>query len=106
MPGGYDHNWMLRHSSGLHQAAIAYDPASGRTLEVTTNKPGTRFYAGNFLDGSLVGRGGIVYGKHAGFCLETQHFPDSPNQPAFLSTILRAGETFRSRSRYAFGVRP
>lgn len=71
MPGGYDHNWMLRHSSGLHQAAIAYDPASGCTLEVTTNKPGTRFYAGNFLDGSLVGRGGIVYGKHAGFCLET-----------------------------------
>ena len=106
MPGGYDHNWMLRQSSGLHQAAIAYDLASGRTLEVTTDQPGTRFYAGNFLDGSLVKRGGIVYGKHAGFCLETQHFPDSPNLPAFLSIMLRAGETFRSRSRYAFGARP
>ena len=106
VPGGYDHNWVLNQASGWHQAATAYDPASGRTLEVTTDQPGVQFYAGNFLDGSLIGRGGIVYGKHAGFCLETQHFPDSPNQPAFPSTVLRPGETLRSRSCYAFGARP
>lgn len=90
----------------MHQAAIAYDSASGRTLEVTTDQPGVRFYAGNFLDGSLVGRGGIVYGKHAGFCLETQYFPNSPNQRAFSGTVLPAGGTFRSCSRFAFGVPP
>ena len=106
VPGGYDHNWVLRPPAGLHPAATAYDPASGRTLVVSTDQPGVQFYVGNFLDGSLVGRGGVAYGKHAGFCLETQHFPDSPNQPGFPSTVLRPGETFRSRSRYAFGVRP
>ena len=106
VPGGYDHNWVLNTDTGPLGSAHAYDPASGRTLTVTTDQPGVQFYAGNFLDGSLVGRGGVAYGKHAGFCLETQHFPDSPNQPAFPSTVLRPGHTLRSRSRYAFGVRP
>ena len=102
VPGGYDHNWVLNPAS---PAARVYDPASGRTLDVTTDQPGIQFYTGNFLDGSLVGKGGTVYGPHAGFCLETQHFPDSPNQPGFPSTILRPGEVFRSSTVYQFGVR-
>ena len=106
VPGGYDHNWVLNEATGSHRAAHVYDPASGRTLEVTTDQPGVQFYAGNFLDGSLVGRGGVAYGKHAGFCLETQHFPDSPNQPAFPGTVLRPGQAFRSRSTYTFGLQP
>ena len=105
VPGGYDHNWVLRGGPGPHPAARVYDPASGRTLTVTTDQPGVQLYSGNFLDGSLVGRGGVGYGRHAGFCLETQHFPDSPNQPAFPNTVLRPGETWRSRTAYAFGVR-
>jgi aldose 1-epimerase len=82
-----------------------YEPVSGRTLEVTTDEPGIQFYTGNFLDGTLTGKGGTTYGKHAGFCLETQHFPDSPNQPTFPNTVLKPGETFRSTSVYKFGVR-
>jgi aldose 1-epimerase len=103
--GGYDHNWVLNTATGQHAAASVYEPVGGRTMEVTTNQPGVQFYTGNFLDGSLTGKGGTVYGKHAGFCLETQHFPDSPNQPKFPSTTLKAGETFRSTSSYKFGVR-
>ncbi len=105
VPGGYDHNWMLNAATGQHAAASVYDPASGRTLDVTTDQPGIQFYTGNFLDGSLTGKNGTVYGQYAGFCLETQHFPDSPNQPQFPSTVLRPGETFHSMSRYQFGVR-
>jgi aldose 1-epimerase len=106
VPGGYDHNWVLNGSSeGQHAAATVYDPASGRTMEVTTDEPGIQFYTGNFLDGSLKGKGGAVYGLHGGFCLETQHFPDSPNQPKFPSTILKPGETLHSTSIYTFGVR-
>ncbi|WP_210520030.1 aldose epimerase family protein [Hymenobacter terricola] len=105
VPGGYDHNWVLNTATGQHSAATVYEPVTGRTLEVTTDQPGIQFYTGNFLDGSLKGKGGTVYGKHAGFCLETQHFPDSPNEPRFPNTILKPGETFHSTSTYTFGVR-
>ena len=105
VPGGYDHNWILNTPTGQHAAATVYEPATGRTMEVTTDQPGIQFYTGNFLDGTLTGKGGTVYGKNAGFCLETQHFPDSPNQPKFPSTVLKPGETFHSVSTYKFGVR-
>ncbi|TGE23620.1 galactose mutarotase [Hymenobacter metallicola] len=108
VPGGYDHNWVLNAGTGggQHPAASVYDPASGRTLEVFTTEPGVQFYTGNFLDGTLTGKGGTKYGKHAGFCLETQHFPDSPNQPKFPSTTLQPGQTLKSTTTYKFGVRP
>ena len=105
VPGGYDHNWVLNGGTGQHAAATVYEPVSGRTLAVTPDQPGIQFYTGNFLDGTLKGKGGTVYGKHAGFCLETQHFPDSPNQPKFPSTVLKPGEPFHSVSTYKFGVR-
>ena len=105
VPSGYDHNWILNTPTGQHAAATVYEPATGRTMEVTTDQPGIQFYTGNFLDGTLTGKGGTVYGKNAGFCLETQHFPDSPNQPKFPSTVLKPGETFHSVSTYKFGVR-
>ncbi|ALW84587.1 galactose mutarotase [Hymenobacter sedentarius] len=106
VPGGYDHNWVLNNAATpQHAAATVYEPITGRTMEVTTDEPGIQFYTGNFLDGTLKGKGGTVYGKHAGFCLETQHFPDSPNQPKFPSTVLKPGETFHSVSTYKFGVR-
>ncbi|MFD1469078.1 galactose-1-epimerase [Hymenobacter caeli] len=105
VPGGYDHNWVLNQATGQHPAATVYDPASGRTLEVTTDQPGVQFYTGNFLDGTLTGHSGTVYGQHAGFCLETQHFPDSPNQPKFPSTELKPGETYHTATTYTFGVR-
>ena len=105
VPGGYDHNWVLNQATGQHAAATVYDPASGRTMTVTTDQPGIQFYIGNFLDGTLTGKGGTVYGKNAGFCLETQHFPDSPNQLGFPDTILRPGKTFQSTTVYQFAVR-
>ncbi|MDJ0365346.1 aldose epimerase family protein [Hymenobacter sp. H14-R3] len=105
VPGGYDHNWVLNQATGQHSAATVYEPTTGRTMEVTTDEPGVQFYTGNFLDGSLTGKNGTVYGKHAGFCLETQHFPDSPNQPKFPSTVLKPGETYHTTTSYTFGVR-
>jgi aldose 1-epimerase len=105
VPGGYDHNWVLNQATGQHSAATVYEPTTGRTMEVTTDEPGVQFYTGNFLDGSLTGKGGVVYGKHAGFCLETQHFPDSPNQAKFPSTILKPGQTYHTTTSYTFGVR-
>jgi aldose 1-epimerase len=105
VPGGYDHNWVLNKATGQHSAATVYEPTTGRTMEVTTDEPGVQFYTGNFLDGTLKGKDGVVYGKHAGFCLETQHFPDSPNQPKFPSTILKPGETYHTTTSYTFGVR-
>jgi aldose 1-epimerase len=88
--GGFDHNFVLNGSGeGMHLAARVVDPASGRTLTVTTTQPGVQFYSGNFLDGTSLSPSGKPYNKHAGFCLETQHFPDSPNQPSFPSTVLR-----------------
>ncbi|MCA1560897.1 MAG: galactose mutarotase [Acidobacteria bacterium] len=102
---GYDHNWVLtRRGAGLQPAARLTDPASGRTLEVATTEPGMQFYAGNFLDGTLTGKGGHVYKHRAGLCLETQHFPDSPNQPSFPSTILQPGLEYRSKTVFTFGV--
>ncbi|MBX6364107.1 MAG: galactose mutarotase, partial [Gemmatimonadetes bacterium] len=102
---GYDHNFMLdRSGPGLTLAARVLEPTTGRTLEVYTTEPGVQFYSGNFLDGTITGKGGKVYGHRSGFCLETQHFPDSPNQPSFPSTILRPGEVYRSRTVLVFGV--
>jgi aldose 1-epimerase len=103
--GGYDHNWVLnRKGSGLQLAARVTEPRTGRTLEVATTEPGIQFYSGNFLDGKLTGKGGAVYKHRTGFCLETQHFPDSPNQPKFPSTILKPGEEYKTRTVFTFGV--
>lgn len=104
--GGYDHNFVLNNSggTGLHLAAHVEDPESGRTLTVTTTEPGVQFYSGNFLDGSATGASGTPHLKHAGFCLETQHFPDSPNQPNFPSTTLSPGQTMHSETVFTFGV--
>jgi len=105
---GYDHNYVLDRPPGsegaLHPAARVTDPGSGRVLEVETTEPGLQLYSGNQLDGSLTGTGGAAYGPRAGLCLETQHFPDSPNQPGFPSTVLRPGEVYRSATVYRFGV--
>ena len=106
---GYDHNWVLDRSSseggdGLALAArLAHEP-SGRVLEILTTEPGVQFYSGNFLEGSLVGTAGLAWRQGDGLCLETQHFPDSPNQNGFPSTILRPGEVFRSTTLHRFGV--
>ncbi|MGB8029557.1 MAG: aldose epimerase family protein [Terracidiphilus sp.] len=103
--GGYDHNWVLNGKIGtLHLAAIVTDSVSGRELTVETTEPGVQFYSGNFLDGSFTGRHGVKYTKHSGLCLETQHFPDSPNHPDFPSTVLRPGETMHSTTTLTFGV--
>ncbi|MBN2244610.1 MAG: galactose mutarotase [Candidatus Aminicenantes bacterium] len=101
--GGYDHNFVLsKEEDEFIFAAQAHDPASGRIMEVFTTEPGIQFYSGNFLDGSILGKAGKVYKKHYGFCLETQHFPDSPNQPEFPSTILSPGEQYTSKTVYKF----
>ena len=104
--GGYDHNFVLNGEAGaLKLAARVADPVSGRVMEVHTTEPGIQFYTGNFLDGSITGKG-VSYERRSGFCLETQHFPDSPNQDGFPSTILRPGETYTSRTIYSFDVLP
>ena len=103
--GGYDHNFVLRGEGGkLRTAARVYEPQSGRLMEVLTTQPGMQFYSGNFLDGTLVGKGGRAYTKNSGCCFETQHFPDSPNQPHFPSTVLRPGEKFHHTTIYRFSV--
>lgn len=104
---GYDHNFVLNNSSGaLALAARVEEPTSGRVLEVWTTEPGVQFYTGNFLDGSLTGKGGVKINQRAGFCLETQHFPDSPNQPNFPSTVLKPGQTYRSTTTWKFSAKP
>jgi aldose 1-epimerase len=104
--GGYDHNWVLNDYDGsLRLVARAHEPTSGRVMEVYTTEPGMQFYSGNFLDGSNVGKGGVPYQHRTGFCLETQHFPDSPNHPEFPSTVLRPGEVYESTTIYRFSVR-
>jgi aldose 1-epimerase len=104
--GGYDHNFVLRSGGGtLALAAHVEEPESGRIMEVWTDQPGIQFYTGNFLDGTVVGKGGHAYGKHAAFCLETQHFPDSPNQPNFPSTVLRPGQDYRTVTVYKFSAK-
>jgi aldose 1-epimerase len=105
LAGGYDHNYVLDAGGGaLAPAATVLEPDSGRVMEVLTTEPGLQLYSGNFLDGSWPGKGGRIHGQRTGFCLETQHFPDSPNQPAFPSTILRPGQIFRSTTIYRFGT--
>ncbi|HEX5475349.1 MAG TPA: aldose epimerase family protein [Vicinamibacterales bacterium] len=102
---GYDHNWVLnRHGAGLELAARASDPKTGRTLTITTTEPGLQFYSGNFLDGTIKGKHGHVYGHRGAYCLETQHFPDSPNHANFPSTILRPGQEYSSKTVFTFGV--
>ena len=103
---GYDHNWVLDKKSPntMSLAARAYDPQSGRVLEVSTTEPGVQFYSGNFLDGTVHGKDGKVYAYRSAFCLETQHFPDSPNQKNFPSTELKPGQTLHSTSIYKFTV--
>ncbi len=102
--GGYDHNFVLARQDrdSLHLAARVYEPDSGREMEVLTTEPGLQFYSGNFLDGSITGKRGAVYSQHSGFALETQHFPNSPNEPDFPSTILEPDETYTSRTVYRF----
>jgi len=105
--GGYDHNFVLNRAGkdgGLAHAARLVEPASGRTLDISTTEPGLQVYSGNGLDGSLMGKAGHAYRHRCGLALETQHFPDSPNQPGFPSTILRPGQEYRSRTVFAFGV--
>ena len=103
--GGFDHNWVIDGSEPAreHLAAQAREPATGRTLEVWTDQPGVQFYTGSLLDGTVVGKGGRAHQKGDAFCLETQHFPDSPNQPAFPSTVLRPVETYRTSTVFRFG---
>lgn len=102
---GYDHNFVVDGKMGdLRRAARVTEPASGRTLTVETTEPGIQFYSGNFLNGAFVGRHGKKYDARTGFCLETQHFPDSPNHANFPSTVLRPGETFRSTTSFTFGA--
>jgi aldose 1-epimerase len=105
--GGYDHNFVIDRKEGNSPvlAARVYEPTSGRVMEVSTTEPGVQFYTGNFLDGTVTGKGGHVYKRRSGFCLETQHYPDSPNRPEFPSTILRPGQEYRSRTIYAFSTR-
>ncbi len=100
--GGYDHTYVLLNEGNVMKVADVYDPESGRSMEVYTSEPGIQFYSGNFLDGSLTGKDGIVYNKHHGFCLETQHFPDSPNQADFPSSILKPGEEYSYTTIYKF----
>ena len=105
---GYDHNWVINRKSkddGLVLAARMYEPTSGRVLEVSTTQPGVQFYTGNFLDGTVTGKQGLVYKRRYGFCLETQHFPDSPNHPDFPSTVLKPGETFKSKTVFKFSAK-
>jgi aldose 1-epimerase len=103
--GGYDHNWVLdRKGPGVQAAARLVDSKSGRTLDVATTEPGLQVYSGNFLDGSITGKSGRVYRRRTGLCLETQHFPDSPNHPNFPSTILKPGQTYSSQTVFTFGV--
>ena len=103
--GGYDHNWVLNHPEGeLAPAACVYEASTGRRMEVLTTEPGIQFYSGNFLDGSNVGKRGEAYERRSGLCLETQHFPDSPNHPGFPTTVLKSGDTYRHTTLYRFSA--
>lgn len=104
--GGYDHNFVLNDQSDkLHLSAKVYDPTTGRTLTEMTTQPGVQFYSGNFLNGTQNGKYGVTYQKYSGFCLETQHYPDSPNHPKFPSTVLRPGQVMHSETVFTFGVK-
>jgi len=104
---GYDHTWVINGVSGkLRLAATAYEQTSGRLMQVWTTEPGVQFYTGNFLDGTLTGKSGKVYQRRFGFCFETQHYPDSPNQPSFPTTTLKKGATYKSTTIYRFSAKP
>lgn len=104
--GGYDHNWVISKPFGeLGLQASVYEPTTGRVLEVLSDQPGLQFYCGNFLDGTITGKGGWVYQHRHGFCMEPQHYPDSPNQPTFPTTVLRPGQTYRNTILYRFSTR-
>jgi aldose 1-epimerase len=105
--GGYDHNWVLDRpagDTGMFLAARVRDPKSGRIMEVSTMEPGLQFYTGNFLDGTIKGKGGTVYVKRSALCMETQHFPDSPNKPQFPSVVLEPGKTYHTATAYRFSA--
>jgi len=103
---GYDHNFVInRTGPGLTLVARVYEPTTGRVIEIDSTEPGVQFYTGNFLDGTLIGKHGHVYGRRAALCLETQHYPDSPNKPEFPSTILRPGQTYHSTTIFRFSTR-
>jgi aldose 1-epimerase len=103
---GYDHCWVFTNQSdSLKMVGSLYEPVSGRYMEILTTEPGIQFYSGNFLDGKLTGKGGIIYQHRSGLCLETQHFPDSPNQASFPSTVLNPGETYQTTTVYKFSVK-
>jgi aldose 1-epimerase len=102
---GYDHNWVINKAWGkLECMARVTDPTSGRILEVWSTEPGVQFYTGNFLDGSITGKGGWVYQRRNAFCLEPQHYPDSPNHPQFPTTELKPGQTYQNTIIYKFSV--
>jgi aldose 1-epimerase len=103
---GFDHNWVLNKAERgkLTLAATVYEPTTGRKMEVYTTEPGMQFYAGNFLDGTDVGKNDVAYEQRTGFCLETQHFPDSPNQAHFPSPVLKPGETYTQTTIYKFST--
>lgn len=104
--GGYDHCWVFdKAGDGLIAQGSAYEPTTGRTVELLTTEPAVQFYSGNFLDGKLTGKNGVNYKKRWGFCLETEHYPDSPNQPTFPSTVLKPGQTYKSTTEYRFSVK-
>ena len=110
MGKGYDHNWILAKDKSKPQneislAATLHEPTSGRYMEVWTTEPGIQFYSGNFLDGTIKGKGGVAYQQRWGLCLETQHFPDSPNKPDFPLTTLRPGQVLRSTTEFRFLTR-
>ncbi|HEU4626227.1 MAG TPA: aldose epimerase family protein [Steroidobacteraceae bacterium] len=103
---GYDHNWVINKAPGqLARIATVYEPETGRVLEVSSTEPGLQFYSGNFLDGTQPAKGGSTYAYRSGFCMEPQHFPDSPNQPQFPSTVLKPGEAYRNTIIYRFSTR-
>ncbi|HET6972701.1 MAG TPA: aldose epimerase family protein [Pyrinomonadaceae bacterium] len=103
---GYDHTWVINGRPGVMRlAATAYEPTSGRVMQVWTTEPGMQFYTGNFLDGTLTGKSGKIYPRRSGFCFETQHYPDSPNQPSFPTTTLKKGATYKSTTIYRFSTR-
>jgi aldose 1-epimerase len=102
---GYDHNWVIDKPAGeLGLMARVTEPQSGRVMEVLSTEPGLQFYSGNFLDGTLKGKGGWVYQLRSAFCMEPQHYPDSPNKPAFPSTVLKPGDTYKNTIVYRFSV--
>jgi aldose 1-epimerase len=104
-PQGYDHNYVLRSGGGqLAMAARVTEPSTGRILEISTTEPGIQFYSGNFLDSTLTGKRGVVYNQHDAFCLETDHFPDSPNQPSFPNVVLRPSQTYTQTTIHKFSA--